>query len=101
MEGFRRHRWGAGATQDLGRLLQVRVLCVSRAQFLVFCPCCCQGACLVVYCAIHKELLHERIRANRLHVLPFHLSLYISDDFGYMPRGTNGALRHGILYNAK
>ena len=23
------------------------------------------------------------------------------DDFGYMPRGTNGALRHGILYNAK
>ena len=22
------------------------------------------------------------------------------DDFGYMPRGTNGALRHGILYNA-
>ena len=23
------------------------------------------------------------------------------DDFGYMPRGTNGALRHGILYKAK
>ena len=27
--------------------------------------------------------------------------LLTSDDFGYMPRGTNGALRHGILYNAK
>ena len=23
------------------------------------------------------------------------------DGLGYMPRGTNGALRHGILYNAK
>ena len=23
------------------------------------------------------------------------------DDFGYMPQGANGALRHGILYNAK
>ena len=26
---------------------------------------------------------------------------YSMCDFGYMPRGTNGALRHGILYNAK
>ena len=24
-----------------------------------------------------------------------------SVDIGYMPRGTNGALRHGILYSAK
>ena len=24
-----------------------------------------------------------------------------TDDFGYMPRGTNGALRHGVLYHAK
>ena len=24
-----------------------------------------------------------------------------SDDFGYMPRGTNGALRHGILHKVK
>ena len=22
-------------------------------------------------------------------------------DFSYMPRGTNGALHHGVLYNAK
>ena len=26
-------------------------------------------------------------------------SIFTNDDFGYMPRGTNGALRHGILYN--
>ena len=28
-------------------------------------------------------------------------SLKFSDHFGYMPRGTNGALRHGILCSAK
>ena len=27
--------------------------------------------------------------------------IYRDDDFGYMPRGTNGTLRHGVLYNAK
>ena len=25
----------------------------------------------------------------------------VDDDFGYIPRGNNGALRHGVLYNAK
>ena len=31
----------------------------------------------------------------------FRRTANVCDDFGYMPRGSNDALRHGILYNVQ